>query len=96
MTVSISCFTLPGQGQAEPCWLHHSPVRVGGSPPREWSAQALTGPVEAVLRGGLLATVGTPRTWGWAGWFLLPRRVAASASCLQEAAEPERAQGRGF
>lgn len=32
VTVATSCSTLLGQGQVEPCWLHHSPCGAEGIP----------------------------------------------------------------
>lgn len=75
-----------GQGQVEPCWLHHSPMGWRGSPPREWPAQALTGPCGGGAGWRDACHSCCTRSWGWASRFLLPVLQPQHLASLREAA----------
>lgn len=86
VTVAASCSTVSGQGQVEPCWLHHSPMGWRGSPPREWPAQALTGPCGGGAGWRDACHSCCTRSWGWASRFLLPVLQPQHLASLREAA----------
>lgn len=67
----LLCSTVSSQGQAEPGWLHHSPVGQGGPLPGSGQLRPRQAPVGVAGAGSELFTAaGAPRAWaGRAGSF---------------------------
>ena len=68
---NLPCSTVSSQGQADPGWLHHSPVGQGGPLPGSGQLRPRQAPVGVAGAGSELFTAaGAPRAWaGRAGSF---------------------------